>query len=32
MDGVLDFAGFCVIAVVFTLLTLLIKDAGRNDP
>lgn len=31
MDSLLDFAGFCVIALVFTLLTLLIQ-AERKDP
>jgi hypothetical protein len=31
MENALDFAGVCVVAVVFTLLTLLIR-AGRNDP
>lgn len=30
MDSLLDFAGFCVIALVFTLLTLLIREVGRN--
>ena len=33
MNGMLDFAGICVIAVLFALLTLLIREmAGRNDP
>lgn len=32
MDEALDFAGICVIAVLFVLLTLLIREvAGRND-
>lgn len=31
MDGLQDFVGFCVIALVFTVLTLLIR-ADRKDP
>lgn len=32
MEGPLDFAGICVIALLFVLLTLLIREVtGRND-
>lgn len=33
VDGLVDFAGICVIALLFALLTLLIRDmTGRNHP
>lgn len=32
MDGPIDFAGFCVIVVLFALLTLLIREGGGRNP